>query len=393
MTSVATARGMSRMLDIVCLSKHPWAGPRFRKQHFMMHLQSSGHRVLYLEPSISLTRMLSAEREGRPPWFGYNTRQAPEGVCVVSPAASLPWPGTRPSLYMNHLRLSLLMRRACYRFGISNPVLWVYDPNYAPFIDMFRPAGVVFDLVDDLAGYPYSKPAQMAVERNIGILSNRADRFIVTSEVLANQYAPSVPTKIIANGYDSDLFQSIDGVFGRGKRRRRAAFIGTLFTFVDFSLMRVVAKSLPSFEFLIAGRIYSNDPDLLALLDMPNVKYLGCLSPTEVPSLIASVDVCLAPFKIDRVSRAVSPLKIYEYLAMRKPVVSTPMLGMESDPVGRYIDFASDSQSFVDLVQERALNGRDFGPGFDEVINSATWKNRCQQMEEFVRPIVEQERH
>ena len=66
-------------------------------------------------------------------------------------------------------------------------------------------------------------------------------------------------------------------------------------------------------------------------------------------------DVCINPFKIDNVSRAVSPLKVYEYLACGKPVVSTPMEGLSREEAGKWVRFAGRDQFTSTIAQ--ALNG------------------------------------
>jgi glycosyltransferase involved in cell wall biosynthesis len=69
-------------------------------------------------------------------------------------------------------------------------------------------------------------------------------------------------------------------------------------------------------------------------------------------------DVCINPFKIDNVSLSVSPLKVYEYLACGKPVVSTPMEGLSREEAGEWIRFAGKDQLTSAIAQ--SLNGLSF---------------------------------
>ena len=60
-----------------------------------------------------------------------------------------------------------------------------------------------------------------------------------------------------------------------------------------------------------------------SLRTCPNVHFLGLLPHEELPSYAAQFDVCLNLFRRSRLSKDVSPLKFYEYLATGKPIVST----------------------------------------------------------------------
>ena len=62
------------------------------------------------------------------------------------------------------------------------------------------------------------------------------------------------------------------------------------------------------------------------------------------------MDVCLSLFKTTPLTRAVNPLKVYEYLAAGKPVVSTPM--PEVNKFGDLVLIGQDAASFVSAVEQ-----------------------------------------
>ena len=61
-----------------------------------------------------------------------------------------------------------------------------------------------------------------------------------------------------------------------------------------------------------------------------NVRVLGPRPYAHVPAYVQAFDVCWVPFDQSQVSRAANPVKIYEYLALGKPVVSTPVADTET---------------------------------------------------------------
>ena len=63
--------------------------------------------------------------------------------------------------------------------------------------------------------------------------------------------------------------------------------------------------------------------DLSALEALPNCIFLGLRPNEQLPAYLAQCDVCLNLFDNSDLSRDVSPLKFFEYLATGKPIVST----------------------------------------------------------------------
>lgn len=60
----------------------------------------------------------------------------------------------------------------------------------------------------------------------------------------------------------------------------------------------------------------------------PNVRYWGAVSAERVPEMIAGANVCVHPFPRREGLDEIYPIKIYEYLAMGKPVVSSDLQGV-----------------------------------------------------------------
>jgi glycosyltransferase involved in cell wall biosynthesis len=85
------------------------------------------------------------------------------------------------------------------------------------------------------------------------------------------------------------------------------------------------------------------------------VHHLPSKPQTEVPRYLASFDVCLNVFRQGRVTESINPLKVYEYLAMGRPVVSTPMSALRMESVGTAIAFAEDAEAFCRQI-DRCLS-------------------------------------
>ncbi len=66
--------------------------------------------------------------------------------------------------------------------------------------------------------------------------------------------------------------------------------------------------------------------ELLArLAQLPNVHLLGNRALGTLPAYVQHMDVCLMPYLVNGYTKFINPIKMYEYLATGRPIVSTPI--------------------------------------------------------------------
>jgi glycosyltransferase involved in cell wall biosynthesis len=83
----------------------------------------------------------------------------------------------------------------------------------------------------------------------------------------------------------------------------------------------------------------------------PNLAYLGQKTYADLPGYVRGFSACMMPFALNDATRFISPTKTLEYMAARRPIVSTPV----TDVVRLYGDVvrvASDANAFVAQVSE-----------------------------------------
>lgn len=374
--------------DIVCLSTHYWGDAWFRKQHFMDRFAQSGHRVLYVEPSHSMAR------PGPDPKLSPNglafarLRRESPNVWVLTPAQLLPKPRVRRISEVNHARIIRAVGRAARQIGLRKPIVWAYDPMFAPALHLLGRSHLVFDLVDDYV--EYDRSCREYASSCVQTLLAAADRVIYTSRPLEEKYPTSAPSRVVPNGYDDRLFRDQDVRASPGLRR--VAFVGTFFRFLDYDVLERVAREVPGATLVLAGRVQPTGERVRQVLRLENVEYHGHVDRKDVPGLVAGADVCIAPFRIDAVSASVSPLKVYEYLATRRPVVCTPMHGFEGEAIARFVDFASSPEDFLRLTEERLAAWPVDQTALTEALRHCTWDSRFAAVEGFLGPALLQGR-
>jgi glycosyltransferase involved in cell wall biosynthesis len=102
-------------------------------------------------------------------------------------------------------------------------------------------------------------------------------------------------------------------------------FVGVIQSWVDIDLIARVAQLLEGWTIVLVGPI---ERDVAALQALANVRLLGRKPYDALPAFVRRFDVGMIPFALNELTRAVDPVKFYEYCAAGKPVVSTPLPSM-----------------------------------------------------------------
>ncbi|NNE09890.1 MAG: glycosyltransferase, partial [Gemmatimonadetes bacterium] len=111
--------------------------------------------------------------------------------------------------------------------------------------------------------------------------------------------------------------------------RPRAIYMGSITRVLDFTLLRDVARLLPDVSFVFVGAARLIDQAIRPVFeewaDCPNVYQLGQKPASVLPFYLQESDVALLPYLITEDTKERYPLKLHEYMAAGKPVVSAPL--------------------------------------------------------------------
>lgn len=159
--------------------------------------------------------------------------------------------------------------------------------------------------------------------------------------------------------------------------RRALVYVGSLTgEWIGWHFLTQAARGQPEARFYLVG---DAPPAVRGLRRLyPNLRFPGMKPIAEVPAFLAHADLTLLPFMPGKISDAVSPIKVFEYLAMGKRVVATPLPELEGYP---NVTLASTSAEFAAACAS--------APPPDLAAASAmaqhTWACRVDQLLEAVR--------
>lgn len=327
-------------MDFVVVATADWDNPLWtNKQQLSSRWGAAGHRVLYVE-SLGLRRPGVSGRDLGRMWRrlrrANRLRPASAGVRVFSPLV-IPLHDSPLVRRLNRRILSSGLRRAMRRMGMTDAVLWTYNPLILDQLSGLQWSGVVYHCVDELAGSP-GIPAAL-IERSEAVLCRAADLVIVSAPGLAEgARAEARRLEYVPNAADFELFhraalgEPLPEDLARIDRPR-IGFFGAISDYkLDLELLTEVFRQRPEWQLVLVGPVGEGDPGTrVATLDaLPNVHVLGPRPADELPGYLGGFDVCLLPSRLNRYTRHMFPLKFFEYLSAGKPVVMTPLPSLEA---------------------------------------------------------------
>lgn len=258
-----------------------------------------------------------------------------------------PWPIWPACAWarIGEARLRRLVRRraAGLRRVLERRLSWdeavaiVVSPVWTPWLDALPFRHVVYDCIDELAVQVPHRNAEALYRKWEQELVGRASGAVVTALRLGDALRArrgGLPIAVIRNGVDAARFQSLAAAAPRPADLPPAdapvvGFVGALYEWVDWELIRETAERLPEYRFVFVGP-HDRRGAVGRIASLPNVRLLGPRPYERVPAYVNAFDACWVPFRQNEVGAAANPVKIYEYLALGKPVVTTPVADTDS---------------------------------------------------------------
>lgn len=368
---------------------------RSRYHQLLSHLCDFGHQVFVLTaPPMALNDISAKDVAGSndqlPPGLTISELHAPEALRKFW---RLPIPRTK-LLKKGLLSISSIsqIRRFIDREKID--VLLLYNLPQAPLLHLAN-CRMHFDLADDLVAMmevemgTIAKAGANAAARAVqNHLLNKAATVTVASSVLEEQINRNV--LMLPNGADvAELDQIRPSAWRAQDKGPTVGFVGAFEYWVNFDLLLQTAVRLPHVNFLLVGggRRWESVKQQIKKLDLMNVHLTGAMPYQQAMSYVAGMDVCLLPFTKDAVSDGSCPLKLFEYAALRKPIVSTHT--REVARIGNgWISFADDPATFAAAIEtfltdnRAATHAGETGRAMVERLYN--WPNLTRQFEELL---------
>ena len=269
-------------------------------------------------------------------------------------------------------------------FTSRNTILWMFPPH--PYIDRIRRVVphqlVVTHVIDNFTHFDTSHSLYHFAMEQYPRIGQWSDIIFTNSEPNRVEFSTAgVPCYRFAQGVDESFLALASDLPHRATGARpRLGYLGFIMERTDLALLAGVAAQRPDWDLVLVGpeypRGYVRASGLLALA---NVRWLGELPNREAPAFLQSLDVCLIPHRDTKYSRSMQPLKLYQYLASGRPVISTLVGGLED--VINHVQVAHDAAGFVSRIQDR-LDNDSIAQSVARIdaVRKETWDIRAREM-------------
>ncbi|MBI5155003.1 glycosyltransferase [Candidatus Poribacteria bacterium] len=376
--------------NIVCFSTADWDTLLPTNKHQLMRRLARHNRVLYIETlGTRAPRAASGAdlaRIGRRLKRGFEgARKRERNLWSLSPVVRPKW-DTPLARELNRQAFRIQAGGVLVQF--PKPIVWVYSPFAAYLLDDLEPSLVVYHQVDDLAAVPGADAA--AIREAEARMLARAECVFCTERSLFDRARRINPAaRWMPNVADYRHFSRPREVQDERLEALRAlpaprmVFSGHIAPHkVDLRLLHTLARARPRWSFALIGPEWEGGRPSLALerlRGLPNVRFFGHVPYEDLPAYLHAASVLLIPYVRNDATRAVFPLKFFEYLATGRPVVASPLPSLL--PYSGAVPLAESPGEWLEACEAALADENGLADQRRALARRNTWDVRLREME------------
>lgn len=308
----------------------------------------------------------------------------------------------------NRFALTTQLVRVLERLRLKSDrlITWLFKPSQVDYLNLVGETFTVYECYDDyLAPENHRTQAQRQVaQRQQERILGSVDVTLATSEGVAARLAQRHRSvHFVPNAADVQHFsRACDPITSvpsdiADLPRPVLGFVGTLNQGIDLDLLVQVAARRPAWSVVLVGPFYACDEGFTRSLAVRgarqrrNIHFLGKRAYERIPSYLKGFDVCLIPYANSVFNWHRSPVKLYEYLATGKPIVSTDIPAVRS--FRGLVRVARDAREFEQQVaaalaeQDEALRQQRLAAAREN-----SWEKRAEQVLGIIEAALEERR-
>ncbi|EOU1466147.1 glycosyltransferase [Clostridium perfringens] len=256
---------------------------------------------------------------------------------------------------------------------------------------------VIYDFVDELSSEisGYNITSKM-IEDHEKLLRDKENVLVVSTakklKDIANKFRGENENNILApNAVNLEDFKNHGNEIGKkiqpivNKRKPIIGYYGALAKWFDYKLIEQLAKEREDYEIVLIGMDYDGSYEQSNLKDYSNISYLGMIDYKDLINYSRYFDVCIVPFIKNDITDSTSPLKIFEYMALEKPIVTTDInecKNYESCLVSKnYDEFIKN----IDKALKLEVNDKEYFSILRRESEENTWNNRAELIKKAIK--------
>jgi glycosyltransferase involved in cell wall biosynthesis len=392
---------------MVYFGPEKWDG-LWRNRHQLMSRFARRNKVLYVEPKAYLQKVRQQLQAGSLRWHDLREEftqgrvaQLEDNLYIYRSPTYVPVSGRFPLDRVTWYLWKRLLRQTMRDLGFFKPIIWLSRPGMVNLVGGFNEKLVIYHVVDEYLSYlkdddVEARRRQQVLERQ---MLKRADLVIVVSENLLRAKRPfNKHTYLVPNGVDYRAYaQAVDSEEPPPPDIAQLpkpviGYSGLIAARLDLALLQHIATIHPEWSLALVGAIDEKHcaAELARLRRIDNVHFLGTKEIDQVPHYVQAFDVCLIPYRVNEHSENVSPLKLYDYMAAGKSIVTTDFPA--ANRFGEVIRIAHAREEFTRHIEQALLqNNGDLVSEMRRIAAQNTWEKRVSQLSRIIQSYLEEE--
>lgn len=278
-----------------------------------------------------------------------------------------------------------IVRKVVSNFSLAKHItVFKTWPLQMELLEIIPYQTLIYEYVDDFSVLSYSTSE---MQQNHQELMKKADLTLCTAQVLyedALPYAKKILLSPNAVDYEffhknrnsetspilRDIVQKYDCILG---------YYGCLANWVDYDLVLEVAKKKPNWCFVLIGYCPDGTIKQLQQSGLDNILVYPAQPYRDLPQFISAFDIQIIPFRINNITKRTSPVKLFEYMASGKPILTS---AMPECLQYRSVITYTDAQDFVEKVPKLIDLGKDkdYLKIMDDEAKENTWDARVNDI-------------
>lgn len=389
---------MAGTYNIICFGFLPWSHMWKRNQSMMAEMSKWDfiHQLIFVNPTVSFRTLFSRKENptSQPPGTTHkNIRtKISSKISVYTPISFLPGKHLLPVLGKIENQIIVKMIRQASK---GKPYILVMNcPNISSpeILDRLLEKAELslFDISDDFLELGYGTDARELFKRNMTKYIKAADIVLTVNEYVKNKYAHlNARMQVIRNGTNYDNFdrrnyKAIDAL--ERFKQNNAPIIGYIgianMGRIDAGLLDYLLEKRPDWHFVFVGSAHQNFRERYERYD--HVHLIEPVHYQELPCYIRYFNVAFVPFSQNENTKGNDLLKLHDFLAMGKPIVSSDIGGATDFKeviwlAGTPIEFLAAIEQALHSDNEKEVARRK------QVAFQNSWQNRVKELEQLIR--------
>lgn len=194
---------------------------------------------------------------------------------------------------------------------------------------------IIYEYIDEISEKISGKKIpKFVLDRHERLLRDEDNVIVIaTATKLYNDVAKyrKKNFKLVTNGVVYEHFRDIENIIPKemeeavSQKKPIIGYYGALASWFDYDLVKAIAKMRKDWNIVLIGWDYDGSLSKSGLNDISNIHFISSVPYEKLPTYAQWFDICTIPFKINEVTLSTSPVKLFEYMALGKPIVTTAM--------------------------------------------------------------------